>query len=130
MSHSGRPSRAAAGRQQIEQALPVPWHEGVEIDELPDALGRAVGNAGRHHAPVAVPDEGDVLERLELDHGQGVGDVRLEVDRGARMVRPLTEARVGRREHLVARGPEQRTHLLPRPSRRPRPMTDQKRRHP
>ena len=125
-SRSGRPR---PGRAQVEQALPIPGHEGVEVDQLLHALGHAVGHAGRDHAAVAVPQQRNVAQALELDDAQHVPDVRLQVHGRARVMRPLAEAGVGRREHLVAGGAQQRSHLLPRPARRPRPMTDEKRRH-
>ena len=54
---------------------------------------RAVGDAGDDHAAVAVADEHDVAQVLELEHAEHVLDVRLEVDAGrarcARSPRPV-----------------------------------------
>src|SRR6185437_1837243 len=39
---------------EIEQALAVLRHEGVEIDEMRDARSCPVGDAGRHHAAIGM----------------------------------------------------------------------------
>jgi hypothetical protein len=111
------------------QALAVLRHEGVEVDEPSNARRHAIGNAGGDHAAVAVTHEHDVGKILALDHAQHVGDVRVQGDGAARLVRALAEAGVGGGENLVAGGPDQRPHLPPRPAGRPGPVTDQKCRH-
>src|SRR5262249_11689300 len=52
------------GRLEIEPALPVFGHEGVEIDHRGDAAGLAVGDAGRDEAAIAVPNQDNPAEVL------------------------------------------------------------------
>ena len=51
--------RARRCRQQVEHAVAVLGREGVDIDELRDALPRAVGDAGRDHAAIGMADQVD-----------------------------------------------------------------------
>ena len=67
-------------------------------------ISRAVADAGDHHSAVAVPDEDHVVQVFEVQHGDDVADVQVEVDVGAQQVRPLAETGERRRVDLVARG--------------------------
>ena len=120
---------AGLRRLQVEQALAVPRHEGVEIDQLRDALARPVGDAGRHHAAIAVPDQHDIAQVLHLEHADDIGDVGVEIDRRAGEMRALAEAGIGRRPQLMPGGAHQRAHLLPGPGRRPGAMGDDEHGH-
>ena len=80
-------------RQQVEQAVAVVGREGIEIDQLADALTRAVGDAGRDHAAIGMADQVDAGEILEFQHAENVGDVRLEIDIG---IGEMARARRGR----------------------------------
>jgi hypothetical protein len=71
---------ALLGRLEIEPALPVFGHEGVEIDHCRNAGRLAVGDAGRDEAAIAVPDQHDLGEVL-MENGRGhVFDMRREPD--------------------------------------------------
>jgi len=76
-----REMRAHFGAQQIDERLPGLRHESVQIDERRDALGHPVGDAGDHHAAVAVPDEYQLVQSLGADGAEHVGNVRGEIDR-------------------------------------------------
>ena len=51
--------------QEIEQAPAIIRHEGIEIDQLCDAVAGAVGDAGRDHAAIAVAEQHDVAQILD-----------------------------------------------------------------
>ena len=70
------------GPADVDERLAVDRVGGVEVDEPADAVGGPVGDAGDHHAAVAVADEDDVAQVLEREHVDDVGDVRVEVDVG------------------------------------------------
>jgi hypothetical protein len=127
--HRGEHAGAVRGASQVEQGLAVARHEGVEVHEPGDPLGGAVGDDGRDHAAVAVADQHHVAQVLEVQHGQDVGDMRLEVELGTCEVAALAEAGVGRREELVTSLAQQRAHLLPGPARRPGAVRHEKSRH-
>ena len=77
------PQRVADGLDataEVEERLAVHRRDGVEEDEVADAVDRPVGGAGDHQAAVAVADEHDVVEVLVEEDVGDVGDVRLEVD--------------------------------------------------
>ena len=90
---------------------------------------RAVGDAGRHHAAVAVRDQHDVAQILHLEHADDVGNLGVEIDRRARGMGPLAKAGIGRRPQLMASGPQQWAHFLPGPGCRPGAMGDDEHRH-
>ena len=120
---------AALLSDQVEQALAVLRREGVDIHHACNAPACLVGDAGRHHAAVGVAEQGDVLQVLAIEHRGHVVDVRGEVDFVVGEMGPLAQARVGRREELMAGRGEQRPHLLPRPGGRPRTVCKNDRCH-
>src|SRR4051794_41285231 len=111
--------------QEVQQALPVPRNESVDIDELPDLVARAVRNPCCTHAAIAVADQDDVAQVLILDDVQHIGDMRLEVDRGNGEMRALAESGIAWRHQAMAGLTHQGMHLLPGPAGRPRAVTDQ-----
>jgi hypothetical protein len=64
---------------------------------LRDALARAIGDAGRHHPAVAVPDQHDFAQILHLQHADDVGNVSVEIDRRSGEMGTLAQAGIGRR---------------------------------
>ncbi len=72
---------------EVEQRLPVPRHEGVEIDQLRDALARAIGDAGRDHAAIAVAQQYDVADILIFDDVEDILDMGFKIDRGIGQMR-------------------------------------------
>jgi hypothetical protein len=56
---------------------------------VPDAFGYPVGHARCNHPAVAVPDQDEIAQLLELDHRQNVLDVHFQVNGGGHMVCPL-----------------------------------------
>ncbi len=115
---------AAVRSSEVGEALAVTRHERVEIDQPRDALARAVGHAGRHHAPVAVADQYDVVQILAVQRAAHVGDMGVEVVLRARQMLALAKAGVGGNEDLVPGRRHQGPHLLPRPAGGPRPVGD------
>jgi hypothetical protein len=69
--------RARADSLRSSNDWPSPGHEGVDIDEPPDLVAGAVGDAGRNHAAIAVADQHDVAEILVFDDVQHVLNVRI-----------------------------------------------------
>src|SRR3990172_3806448 len=73
--------RAAAATEVVDR-LPVARQEGVQVDEVGDALRHAVRRARDDHAAVAVADEDEVAQVLVLDDVDHVLDVSAEVRLG------------------------------------------------
>jgi hypothetical protein len=63
------------GRLRIEVGEAVEDRSAVQVDELGDTLGDPVGCARDNDPRVAVPEEKDVVEVLEPDEVNDVGDV-------------------------------------------------------
>src|SRR5882724_8100406 len=112
-------TRGAFRHDVIESALAVLGHEGVEVDQAPDALGTALRRAGHHHPAVAVAEEHHVAQILHLHERYHVLDLNAEIDVGAREVGALAHAGEGRREHLVAGAPQDRAYCAPLPAAGP-----------
>jgi hypothetical protein len=73
-----------------------------------------------------VAEQHDVAEVFVFDHVQHVLNVDLEIDRWIGQMHPLTESGVGRRDQPMPGALHQRVHFLPRPSRRPGAVADEK----
>ena len=95
------PHRLPRRLVQIEQRLSVVGHERIEIDQLRDAVPRAVGDAGRDHAAIAVADQRDVAQILVLDDVENVLDVGFEIDRRIGQMLALAETGVARRDQAM-----------------------------
>src|SRR6185437_2033755 len=106
-------------RQQINHAVAVIGHEGVDINQLRDSFARAVGDAGRDHAAIGVTDQADVGQILELDHAENIRNMRVEIDVGMRQVSALTQPGQRRRDQTVPARAHQRVHFLPAPAGAP-----------
>ncbi len=120
LAHAGLHIRA----DHVEQAFPILRHEGIEIDQFRDTALRPVGDAGCDHAAIAVRDQHDVAQILEMQHAQHIGDMRIEIDVRRRQMRALAKPGIARREQIVSGRAKQRTHFLPGPSRRPGAMSN------
>ena len=96
--------RCRADLVQIEQRLAVARHEGVDIDQLLDPVARAVGDAGRDHAAIAVADQHDVAQVFIFDDVEDVLDMGFEIDRRIRQMRALAKTGVGRRDQPMPGG--------------------------
>jgi hypothetical protein len=51
-----------------------------------------------------VPDQHDVAQLLHFERADNVGDVGVEIDRGAGEMGALAEAGIGRRPQIVSAG--------------------------
>jgi hypothetical protein len=103
--HRGVPESAAELRTgEIEQRLAVPRHERVDVQEPRDPVRDAVGDRGDDHAAVALPDEHDIVEVVELEVLEHVLDVRPEVDGRRGEMTALAEPGQRRPRHLVTLG--------------------------
>ena len=87
---------------EIGQSLAIPRDEGVEVHQLGQPLGGALGDPGDDHAAVAMADEHDVGQVLVLQHAEHVLDVGVEVHPRVGQMRPLPEPGKGRRIHGMA----------------------------
>src|SRR5207302_3860142 len=105
--------------QQINQRLAELGHKSVEVDECGDALRLAVGDAGHHHAAVAVADEHRALQTLVAQNADDVGDVGGEIDGRRGEVGALADAGERRREDLVAGRAQEVRNALPHPAAAP-----------
>src|SRR5262249_44876489 len=52
---------------EIKQALPVRWREGVDVDDPADTLRHAIDDPGGNHATVGMAQQGNVPQILELE---------------------------------------------------------------
>src|ERR1035437_5478801 len=111
----------------VIHALTVIGYNGVDKDDLPDAVGYAVHHAGDHHPAVAVADEDNVMQIFPEDEIDDVGDVRGEVDVRTGKVHPFAETSESGPVDLVTVGAEQQVDLLPLPPAAPRPVYKHKR---
>src|SRR5215216_755226 len=112
------------GRELLNQATAVGKRRGVQVHQLGDALGDAIGRARDHEPTVAVPKEHHVVEVLELYELHHIGYVSIQVDLGRGKVNPLAEAGEGGGIGVVAFVPQLPGDLLPAPSSQPT-ATDQ-----
>src|SRR5919112_166120 len=74
------------GRERLDEDGAVGKRSSVQVHQLRDTLGLAVGHARNHKTGVTVPQEHDFVEILELDEIYRVSYVGVEVDFGAREV--------------------------------------------
>ena len=80
---------------QIEQRLPVLGHERVDIDQLRDKVARAIGDASRDHAAIAMADQHDVTQIFIFDDVEDVLNMSLQVDRRVRQMYAFADTGVG-----------------------------------
>lgn len=66
----------------ILQRLPVFWKEGIQIDQLGDALTHPVRNSSDDHASIAVTNQYNTLKILVFENAGYILDVGLEIDLG------------------------------------------------
>jgi hypothetical protein len=66
----------------VELQLAHLGHHGVDIDQVLDPPGQAIGDGRAQHAGVGVHGQHHVLQLFGLDGLQQVADVGLERDRG------------------------------------------------
>ncbi len=55
---------------QVIERLAVRGYERIKIREMAHEVAKPIGNAGRHHAAVAVANEDHVLPGLVFEHGR------------------------------------------------------------
>jgi hypothetical protein len=82
-------------RERLDEGAAVGKRSAVQVHQPRDALGNPICRARNHDARVAVSQEHDLVEVLELDEVHHVGDVSVYVDVGRGEVRPLAEAGEG-----------------------------------
>src|SRR5208337_2631079 len=64
---------------KVGESLTVFRDKRIEIDDLGNMLRRAVGDAGRDHAAIAMADQHDIAKVLELQDAEYVLDMGIEV---------------------------------------------------
>ena len=85
-------ARPRVGRVAAAPAFAGGGQHGIDIDQVPQLAGPAVGHGGAEHAAVAVHDEDAVVEFLGVQRAQHVGDVGFQVDGGREQVGALAHA--------------------------------------
>src|SRR3712207_2638761 len=118
------------GRLSVEEGEAVGDRSAVQVDELGDTLGDPVGCARDNDPRVAVPEEKDVAEVLELDDVNDVGYVSLQVHFGASEVRPFAETGEGEGVGVVALVSELAGYWFPTPAPQPGAPDQHVRSHP
>jgi hypothetical protein len=113
----------------VDQRLAVDRVGRVQVHQLADPVGGPVGDAGDHHAAVAVPDEHHVAEVLPPEQVHDVGDVGVEVDARPQQVRPLPQPGQRRGVHLVTGGAQEPGDLLVAPAAVAASVDEHVRRH-
>ena len=88
----GDARRPRVGRVAAAPAFAGGGQHGIDIDQVPQLAGPAVGHGGAEHAAVAVHDEDAVVEFLGVQRAQHVGDVGFQVDGGREQVGALAHA--------------------------------------
>ena len=99
-------------------------HECVDIDDMLDAVGHAVGHAGDNHAAVAVTDEHHVVQVFPENDVDDVLNVRAEVNVRAGEIEMFAQAGERWAINGVAVSGEQFAHMFPIPTAAPRAMHD------
>src|SRR5262245_38390393 len=89
---------------------------GIQVYQLPDPLGRAIGNARDDHATIAVTDQDDLAQVLERHHVDHIGDVHLKVDLWAEQMPSLADSGQCRAVDFVAGLTQEPCHLLVAPT--------------
>jgi len=127
-----RPSATGGGHvgaRHVDERLPVGWSRGVQVDEMADTVGRAVRGAGDHHAAIAVPDENDAVQILEMEQFHDVFDVAIEIHTAAKEVLPFTKSGQRWGVHLVSLSAQQARYGLIAPAAVPAAMNQNICRH-
>src|SRR5215204_1681606 len=112
-------SLSGFGRELLKQDSAVGKRRGVQVHELGDALEDLVRRARDHEPAVAMPEEHDVVEILELYEVHHVGYVSFQVDLGRGEVHPLTKTSEGDRIGIVSLLSEATGDSLPTPAPQP-----------
>ncbi len=81
-------------RHEIQDGVALTRQLGIEVDQLGHTGREPVRCPGNHRSAVAVTDQHDLAQILELDDPDHVPDVRLQVHLRARQVRPLAQTAV------------------------------------
>ena len=114
--------RDALGRGHVVDALPVRRHEGVEIDQRPEAPGRAVGGAGHDHAAIAVAAQHDVVQFFPFEQVGDIQDMGVQAGLGRQQMRTVGEAGQRRRKYPMAGRLQPACNLPPAPAAVPGAM--------
>jgi hypothetical protein len=96
----------------VEERLPVDRRGGIEEHQLADPVGDPVGGTRDHHPAIAVTDQDDVAQVLEVQYRRDVLDVVAQVHLRIEQVGPLSQAGQGRRVDLVPLGAQDAGHPL------------------
>src|SRR5215203_6495706 len=118
------------GRLGVEVDEAVGDRSAVQVDVLGDTLGDPIGCARNHDPRVAVAEEHDAVEVLELDEVDHVGYVGVEVDFGACEVHPFAQAGEGEGVGVVPLLSESAGYGLPAPAPEPSTTDQHVRSHP
>jgi hypothetical protein len=118
-----------SGPARSNSDSPSLWDERVDVHDPLDSLRDTVGSAGHDHASIAMPDEHDVAEVIELEVLNHILDMRLEIDRRRGEMATRTEPGERRPYDLVPLRLQEPRHLAPLPATAERPMDDHERRH-
>ncbi len=110
------------GRQEVERRFAVLEDRGVEIDEVANALGHAVGRAGDDWPGETVADQHHGGELLGVEHIDEVGNEGFECDSRRKQVTALAEPGLCRREDAMALGAERIGDARPAPAAVKGPM--------
>ncbi len=103
--------------------------DGVDVDEVAQALGHPVRDGRADHAAVGVDDQHDLVQLFHLDGVGHVGDVRLQRDRGRHEVHALAHAGERHGMHAMPGPGQRRHHVAPAPAAVPGAVDEQEIRH-
>ena len=84
-------------------------HEGIDVDQVSEAVARVLRDASDDHAAITVSDEHDILKIVALQQLDDVANVRVE--------RHVLRERPGVRSKACQSGNQDRTSALLQPRR-------------
>ena len=79
-------------RETLEGRLAVPGYKRIYVDQGRQAIRRVFGHGSNDHPSVAVSDEDNVSQILELEYAHHILDMRLQSDFGPKFVSPNARA--------------------------------------
>jgi hypothetical protein len=122
--HQGLECLSSLGGDQIEHRLPVLRHEGVQIDDECDPVRYAIGDSGDDGPGRTVAYDHDVVQRLQRQHVDDIGDMDVKADVRASEMAAFAKSGQRRREDAVPSFRQKRNHFLPEPRAVPGRMNE------
>jgi len=69
-------------RRDIGHRFAIPWHEGIQIDQVSNALRHSINHAGDDHRAITVTHQDDTMQMLFLKQACDILDMGISSDIG------------------------------------------------